>query len=209
MSLALELYFDHTCPYSYMAFEATGRVARRRRLPVRWRPVPFIRGDAPFTPAETAMLAVRQEASWPRVAALAASGFGLRIERPASGAGGRLAAAASHWAVAKTPERAESVHRALFEACFGTGGDVDIGTIEGICAALTAACSDTSGLADAIASGATMNRLAADVAAAEAGGVSVVPTLLAGRFVLVGAQPEAVIERGLEQVARQRRDEAP
>jgi predicted DsbA family dithiol-disulfide isomerase len=200
MSLSLELYIDHTCPYSYMAFDATRRVARKRGLPVDWRVLALAGGDLSLTPAEVAMHTQRQAADWPHIEALAAADFQLALTRPVWGADARTAAAAALWAARRSAQSGGSVHAAFFRAYFEEGRDIGEPTV--LRELLRSAEVDPSGLDEALAASAMEAELARHAAAAQARGVTAVPALVAGSYLMVGAQPVDVLERSLDQVVR-------
>ncbi len=119
---SLELYLDHACPWSALAFAATRQVAASLELQPRWRLLP-ITGAGNAAPAEAAMHRQRRQAEWPAVLAAAAD-FGLALRSPAADLDGRRAA----WLVAalrqELPERETELHAALFRAAFHAGRDI-------------------------------------------------------------------------------------
>jgi len=200
MSISLELFLDHTCPFSYMAFSATGQVARDRGLCVRWRPIAITSAHPALSAADREMHTLHREADWPRIQTLAAVNFGLSLVRPLWGADARVAAAAAHWAAQQLAGAATEVHAALFRAYFGA--HADIGDAAVLAELLRPLGVDTAPLADTLTSGVMDSELARDAAAAAAHGVTAVPALVAGTYILVGAQPLEVLERSLDRILR-------
>lgn len=198
MSAALELFFDHSCPYSYMAFTATRRLAVDRGLQVQWRPLPLAGRAAHLSPAEEAMHQLRHEADWPRIEALAASGYRLDLTRPIWGTDSRMAVLVAHWAIDRRPELAADVHAAVFRAYFELGLDISDPAV--LAAATLQAGIEATGLPPVLDSADLDAVLAEDAALAADRGVATVPALVVGDYLLVGAQPVAVLERALAQV---------
>ena len=198
MTISLEVFLDHTCPFSYMAYAAAMRVAEDRALAIRWRTLPIAGANGSLTPAEAAMHVLRRDADWPRIEALAATSFGLKLERPEWGADARQAASAAHWAERESPDQIAAIHGRLFRAHFEGGRD--IGDPDVLAGLLRPFGLDTATLGPALASGAFDDDLEADARAAEAHGVTAVPAIVADGYLLIGAHPSAVLDRTIEQV---------
>jgi predicted DsbA family dithiol-disulfide isomerase len=198
MTLELQVFIDHTCPYSFMAFTAARQAARGRPLHLRWQPLPIAGAEAGLTAAERAMLVTRREADWPAVQAQAAARFGLRLERPPWGSDARGPAAAALWVADQAPPRAEAFHSRLYRAFFQEGRDIgDPDVLEALVAELGL---DGTALRAALASDRLDSRLGEALATAEGRGVTVVPAMLIGDYLLLGAQPAEVLTRTLDQI---------
>jgi predicted DsbA family dithiol-disulfide isomerase len=199
MTLELDLFLDPTCPYCYMAFEATTAVARRRGYRLRLRPLPIAGARRGEPAAETAMRAAHRDAEWPAIEALAADRYGLRLARPAAPALAGPAARAAVWAARATPGEDAAVFRALYEAHFRDG--LDIGDPAAL-AKVLAPFGAPADLGAAIAVDEVSRELSGHRRAAEASGVTAVPSAIGGGYLILGAQPEAVLERTLSAIDR-------
>lgn len=220
--MTLDVFIDHTCPFSYMAFSAVRRIVlpagsdaadgtrdwgtgvahRDSGTLVRWRMLPLAVGGPDATPAEAAMRAVRQAAAWPDVAALAEESYGLRLVEPDWGVDARPAALAAKWSEAHAADRVTAFHSTVFRGYFELGSDIaDAAVLDDLArsAGIAALGSLAIWLAD---DAAALAALAADAALAEANGITAVPAILVdGRHLLLGAQPEAVIRATLGELA--------
>jgi len=199
-TIALDVFLDHTCPFSYMAFRAVRQVAAAVPATVTWRPLPIAGGGASLAPAEAAMHAARQVAEWPEVEVLGAAHFGLSLRPPVWGMDAHAPAVAVHWLRRTRPEAETDFHAALFAAAFEGGRDLgDPLTLGDVARSVGA---ELSGLDECLASGTMHTALAADAAMAESHGATAVPAVLVGGSHLVlGAQPEAVLRMAVARVA--------
>ena len=198
-TLPIELYLDHACPWSYMAFTALRELCLELGLAPAWRLLP-IGGSPDAAPAEARMHAARLAADWPEIAASAMADFGLRLRQPAWPGDGRLAAAALDRLRRTAPDRELDAHAAVFAARFES--DLDIAD-PGCLSALLEPFAD--GIADGIADldrAAVRAALAEDAERALRSGVRVVPTLvLDRRHLLLGAEPTEVLRLALAQLS--------
>jgi len=198
MGPTVEAFIDHACPYSFMAFAALCELARADAVGLRWRMLPITEAGH-LDPAEAGMHALRQTTTWPQIQALAASSFGLRLAAPRPGIDGRPSAALALWADRRDAAAGLRMHRLLFEACFHTGQDIadpDVLTALAIAAGLGPI--DPPGLLSPAAVAASL-REDSEVAARR--GVTVVPAIMFGDHLLLGAQPTAVLREGLGLVS--------
>lgn len=191
----VELYLDHGCPWSYMAFTALSRLAPEIGIRPTWRLLP-IAGDRSVAAADAGMHAARLAAEWPEIAASAAADFGLRLRQPIGPADGRPAAAAIHLLRGIAPDREPEAHAALFAARFEAGQDIS----DPAClSALLGAFAEGFGEAFAALAPADLRAAPAeDTEQALQAGVRVVPTLVLNRrHVLLGAEPRDVLRLAL------------
>lgn len=227
--ISIDVFLDHTCPFSYMAFSAVRRAMATTSVPmaVTWRPLPIAGGGMYLSPADAAMHAARQSAEWPQVQALAASRFGLTLRPPIWGMDAHAPAAAAHWVRQVQPDAETEFHQALFTTGFESERDLgdpaapadsdgsaastdnnksrsmaDIGDPATLAAIARSIGVDPSGLEEYLTTGAMQLALAADAAMAEAHGATAVPAILVGgSHLLLGAQPEAVLRMTVAQMA--------
>jgi predicted DsbA family dithiol-disulfide isomerase len=128
--ISIDVFLDHTCPFSYMAFSAVRRAMASTSatmpgaMSVTWRPLPIAGGGMYLSPADAAMHAARQSAEWPQVQALAASRFGLTLRPPIWGMDAHAPAAAAHWVRQVQPDAETEFHQALFSAGFESERDL-------------------------------------------------------------------------------------
>jgi len=197
--ISLELYLDHACPWSYMAFSATREVAEQKGLLARWRLLP-IAGTVGLSRADSAMHAQRFAAAWPMALTTARNDFGLSLRRPGAGANGVPAAELVGWLRQEMPARESDLHAALFEAQFVLGHDIaDPALLRQLAGRLLG-----REVPPEIASGkasSTPDSLLEDRRAARAAGVTAVPTIvLAGSHLVLGAEPAPVLAQAIEQL---------
>lgn len=201
--VALDVYFDHTCPYSYMSWIAAAVLSEDPGIEVRYHPLPIAGPGVDLDPADAAMHSARYAADWPAIQAMAASEFGLALGEPPVAASPFPAAATAHWVRQVEPEIEAAIHRAFFAAHFENGQD--IGDPAVVAAIVRGFGLDERAAVEAVVTGAMFAPLSADAAAAEARGIDVVPaTAVASTHLLVGAQPAAVLRATIVQVRRSR-----
>ncbi len=206
--ISIDVFLDHTSPFSYMTFSAVRRVMAAATTPaiaVTWRPLPIAGGGPYLSPAEAAMHAARQSAEWPQVQALAAARYALSLRPPLWGMDATAPAAAAHWVRRVSPDAEADFHQAVFTAAFETEPNsghlpspesadsttspsspvhnpstppLDIGDPAVLMAIARSLGLDPSGLEECLTTGAMQPALAADAAFAEEHGVTAVPAIL-------------------------------
>lgn len=199
------VFLDHTCPYSYMTFTAVRQALLERPAAthVEWHPLPLAGPLGRTTPAEEAMLHQRSAAEWPRIAQLAQLGFGLTLTPKDALADGRAAAGAVHWLrlLARPhsrPEAEMALHAALFAAYHHDGRD--IGSSDVLVETVAGLGVETNGLAVALHRNRFGPQIEADMRMAADHGITAVPAVLLAGYLLVGAQPAAVLVQSIDQV---------
>lgn len=197
MSARLELYLDHVCPYSYMAFCSASRVSEALGLALELCFLPISAPSQGSSAADSAMHTALADADWPAIESLAAADFGLRLRKPAPETRGLAAACLALQIRQSAPELESALHPRLFAARFADGLDladpVQLGKI-----------AREIGYSQAVTTRSLLDQLPAlnlQANRASTKGVTMVPTLLiGGSHLLQGAEPEPVLRASVEQL---------
>ena len=189
------LYGHYACPHTYVAQGRLDLLSAEAPIAVSWRPLPPP-ADAPRdwlgiapadgTPAD-ALQELRRDAA----------GLGLTLSLPATPPDPRPALHAAEFARDCGIEAFGRLHRALFRAVFVDGLDIDDEAT--LLDLAESAGLDREGLGAALED--ERYEPALREAEAEAGryGIVATPTILIGRFKVVGAAPLEVLGRTLER----------
>jgi predicted DsbA family dithiol-disulfide isomerase len=205
--VALDIHSDPICPWCYIGKARLDRaLAARGAAPfaVRWRPF-RLNPDMPREGADRgAYLAAkfgaeRAAAMLPRIEALAAaSGVRMDFARIRRVPNTLDAHRLIRWAGAEG--RQTAVVDELFRRYFGEGEDISEPAV--LIAAAAAAGLPSAGLGARLASDEDVAVIEREDAAARAMGIGAVPTfLVAGRYVIEGAQETEVWERVIDELA--------
>jgi predicted DsbA family dithiol-disulfide isomerase len=197
MSTRLELYLDHVCPYSYMAFTAACRVSESLGLALELSFLPISAPAQGSSAADLAMHAALASADWPAIESLAGRDFGLRLQKPAPETRGIAAACLALQVRQASPALEVVLHPRLFAARFAEGKDLsDPGQL--------AVLAKEIGFSQAVTTRSLLDQLPALDAQSEraaAQGVTMVPTLvIGGSHLVLGAEPEPVLRATVEQL---------
>lgn len=171
LAVTIFVYYDYLCPFSYILLRRLDALGQERSLTVHWRPLAL----APETASEPLE------------------------ETPADGSDPRLALLAAQFARDLGGATFERLHRRLFEAVHEEGRDVGR---RGEVLSLAAECGvDTQALGHSLDDGRYDEELEIARTEAERYGIDATPTLLVGRYKLVGAPPLEELRRTAELAA--------
>lgn len=206
MPVSAFLYGHYACPHTYIAQGRLDLLASEAPVTVTWRPLPPAESAAaeaatgvdvgwqvatePGVPLAETLQALRRDAA----------ALGLTLSLPAGPPDPRTALQAAEFARDCGPAEFARLHRALFRAVFVDGRDieqrdvvVDLAVDVGL---------DAEGLGAALDDGRYEQMLRDVEAEAARYQIDATPTILIGRFKLVGAAPLDVlgstVERALE-----------
>jgi predicted DsbA family dithiol-disulfide isomerase len=189
MTVPVFLYGDYGCPFTYVEDARLAILASEGAVRVTWRPLPSDAGPT----AESAATAVGDPGGLDHDAAELGLSLFLPDRRPDT----RAAAQAAEFARDCGEDDFRRLHAALFRAVFVEGRDVgDEATLLDLAEGVGI---DREGLAAALADGRYAEVLTEVEAEAERYGVEGTPTMLVGRYKIVGAAPFNVLR---EPVAR-------
>lgn len=197
-------YFDYQCPHCYLATAAVERARLARNISVAWRPVELY-AEAGLELAEL----VEDPVAWSdQLADLEARARteGLPFRRPAKTIDTTSARQAAEFARDLGPDVFERVHRALFRAYFGEG--TDLGDEDLLLSLCEDAGVDRHALAEALSDGRYVSHLADAEEEARRYGVDRLPTMLIGRYRIVGASPPDIIVGAVDRAGAGERMES-
>jgi predicted DsbA family dithiol-disulfide isomerase len=187
------VYFDYSCPYSYLAVTLLETVASTTPLRVVWRPLETWSGigadDLRMTPGDTRSGAEGEgpaDPDWSELGERAAE-LGVPLYRP------------EKWPADLSEEAHRRLHRAIFRAHFVRG--MDIGRVDHLLQLATEEGIDTEALAAALEDGRYLEELARTESEAERYGIHQTPVFLFGRFKVVGAAPPEVLLEAARRAA--------
>ena len=169
---AIRFYYDVVCPYSYLESHVVEAAEDAAEVEVEWLPFEL-------RPAPRPLLEVRGDhlrVDWTKNVYARAQAMGVEIHLPRYQPRSTLPLAACLWAAEQS--RLRAFKHALYEAFFCEGEDIS--SEVQIARAARGAGLDPDGAIAAAHSAAWIARLAEVRAAAEAGGVAGVPSLVAG-----------------------------
>lgn len=188
--MKVTVFSDFVCPFCYMNWESLHRAREQVEVEIEWRAFELRPGGALPPDEVAAMIAER----WPTVRERGAT-FGAEIRSYHFGVDSRPAHRAFKIVRALAPAQAESFGRALYRAYFRD--DRDIGDAEVLAALAEGVGVNAEELCARLDAGEALDEVIADEQAAEALGVTSIPTTLfpSGERVQ-GPQPaEAWVER--------------
>ncbi len=171
-----------------------------------WKSYELRPQDAPpLPPAQEQAYKERIAASWPRVQQMARENFGVELKHHRWGVKSRLALEGAKFAEAKG--LGPAYHEVMFKAHFVE--DRDFGDQDTLANLAGEIGLDRAEFLAALDHGAYAAAVNADVAQAQAYGLNGVPaTIVAGKYLLSGAQPAGVLFDVIRQIqAREREDE--
>lgn len=186
------VYFDYSCPYSYLGVALLETAASTTPLRVVWRPLE----TRPEIGAEGVALVtgdVREGAAEPNWSELGkrAAELGVPLYRPERWPATGTALQASEFARDLSEEAHRRLHQAIFRAHFVRG--MDIGRVDHLLQLATEEGIDTEALAAALEDGRYLEELARAESEAERYGIDQTPVFLFERFKVVGAAPAEVL----------------
>lgn len=191
MTVPVFLYGDYGCPFTYVEDARLAILASEGAVRVTWRPLPSDAGPT----AESA--AAAGDPGDPGGLDHAAAELGLSLFIPDHRPDTRAAAQAAEFARDCGEDDFRRLHAALFRAVFVEGRDVgDEATLLDVAEGVGI---DREGLSAALADGRYAEVLTEVEGEAERYGVEGTPTMLVGRYKIVGAAPFNVLR---ETVAR-------
>ena len=177
------LYGDYACPHTYLVDARLELLAAEGLVSVSWRPILTDGVEASRTLAEEL--------------ARAAAQVGLALSLPESPPATALALQASEFARDCGPLDWRRMHSALFRAVFVDG--VDVGAREDLLAVADAAGIDPVALGAALDDGRYARALEEAEAEAVRYDIDATPTVLVGKFKLVGSAPTDVLRETIER----------
>ncbi|HSM08186.1 MAG TPA: DsbA family protein [Gemmatimonadota bacterium] len=203
MPVSAFLYGHYACPHTYIAQGRLDLLASEAPVTVTWRPLPPAESAAadaaagvevgwqmatePGVPLAETLQALRRDAA----------ALGLTLSLPATPPDPRTALHATEFAADCGPAEFARLHRALFRAVFVDGRDIeqrdviiDLAVDVGL---------DAEGLGAALDDGRYEQMLRDVEAEAARYQIDATPTILIGRFKLVGAAPLDVLGSTLER----------
>ncbi len=174
------VYADYACPWSYIVVERLERLVAELRLALHWRPLP---PDPPPAVGPGRALDARERETLGREAAAE----GLPLALPEAPTDTRPAHQAAELARDLGPAPFRRLRRTLFRACLAEGRDLGERTV--LLELAEEAGVDGEALTAALDDGRYQEELDRAREEATRYGISATPTLLFGRFKLVGAAP--------------------
>ena len=203
MPITAFLYGHYACPHTYIAQGRLDLLASEAPVRVVWRPLP------PVTPDDDDRTRI-PGAGWGRVTdehgSIAetlqslrrdAAGLGLTLSLPSVPPDPRRALQAAEFARDCGAAEFDRLHRALFRAVFVDERDIE--DAEVLVELAEASGLDREGLEAALEDGRYEPALGEVEAEAERYGIEATPTILLGRYKLVGAAPLDVLGETLER----------
>lgn len=190
------LYGDYACPYSYLVDARLELLASEAGLTIAWRPLPT------FDPESKAgWLGLSKDGSslesCVEEVGRAAAQLGLPFRLPESPPSTRYALQAAEFARDCGPTEFSRFHRAVFRAVFSDG--IDIGDPLVLADIADRAGIDTVALAAALEDSRYGNSLEEAEAEASRYSITSTPTVLIGKFKLIGAAPMEVMRSTLSR----------
>lgn len=190
------LYGDYACPYSYVADARLGLLASETGLTVTWRPLQSFghdpNGDWMSLSEDPAQLDSCLEEL-----GRAAAQLGLPFRLPDCPPSTRQALQAAEFARDCGQAEFDRFHRAIFRAVFSDG--LDIGDSQALADVASSVGIDATGLGAALEDGRYGGTLAEVEAEAERYAITSTPTVLMGKWKMVGAAPMDVLRSTLSR----------
>lgn len=189
------LYGHYACPHTYIAQGRLDLLASEAPMTVSWRPLPpasdadaWERATDPEIPLAETLEALRRDAA----------ALGLTLSLPAAPPDPRLALQAAEFARDVGGGAFDRLHRRLFRAVFVDG--LDIERRELLLELADGAGVDSEGLGTALDDSRYEPALREAEEEAVRYAIDATPTILLGRYKLVGAAPLDVLGQTLERV---------
>lgn len=209
MPIPAFLYGHYGCPHTYIAQGRLDLLASEAPVTVVWRPLPPAPAEGAEEAAEAGDTAVGwQSATEPGVPLAEtlqalrrdAAALGLTLSLPATPPAPGLALQAAEFARDCGEAEFARLHRALFRAVFVDGRDIEQRDV--IVELAVESGLDAEGLGAALDDGRYEQVLREVDAEAARYGIDATPTILLGRFKLVGAAPLEVLGSTLERALK-------
>lgn len=194
MPVSAFLYGHYACPHTYIAQGRLDLLASEAPVTVTWRPLPPAAADSGWEVATEPGVALAETLQALRRDAAA---LGLTLSLPATPPDPRPALHAAEFARDCGPAEFARLHRALFRAVFVDGRDIE--RREVIIDLAIGVGLDEEGLGAALEDGRYDQALRDVEAEAARYQIDATPTILLGRFKLVGAAPLDVLGSTLER----------
>ena len=192
------LYGDYACPHTYLVDARLGLLASEGIVSVSWRPILTYGGGSAddwlaLADDDAQAEAVAQELS------RAAAQLGLTLILPEAPPATALALQASEFARDCGSVDWARLHSALFRAVFVDG--VDVGVADDLQAVAESAGIDAIGLQASLDDGRYKTALEEAEAEATRYDIGATPTVLIGKFKLVGSAPIDVLRSTIERAS--------
>lgn len=195
MPVSAFLYGHYGCPHTYIAQGRLDLLAAEAPVTIIWRPLPPAPTDAggwqsatePGVPLAETLQALRRDAA----------GLGLTLSLPPAPPDPRAALQAAEFARDCGAAQFARLHRALFRAVFVEERDIE--RRETILEIAQASDVDAEGVAAALEDGRYESALRETEEEAVRYSIDATPTMLLGRFKLVGSAPLDVLRSTLER----------
>ena len=194
MEPVLFLYGDYACPHSYIADARLELLASEAKVAITWRPLPTFDRESRRDWLVLSEDPSRLESCVEELRRAAAQ-LGLPFRLPELPPASRPALQASEFARDCGPTEFRRFHRALFRAVFSE--ELDIGDPLVLAAIAEQTGIDSTGLGAALEDGrynSTLEEVEAEAARYE---ITSTPTVLMGKWKLVGAAPLDVLRSTL------------
>lgn len=195
MATSAFLYGHYACPHTYIAQGRLDLLASEAPLVVVWRPLPpatdaegWGAATEPDVPLAETVQALRRDAAT----------LGLTLSLPSAPPDPRLALQASEFARDCGGAEFDRLHRSFFRAVFVDQRDIERRAV--ILELAEGAGLDTEALGGALDDGRYEETLREVEAEAARYAIDATPTILIGKFKLVGAAPLDVLGSTLERV---------
>ncbi len=196
------LYGDYACPHSYLAYSRLSLLASETGLTITWRPLPTY---GPVAERDWRWLSEDplQLQSCIEELGRAAAQLGLSFRLPDRPPATRRALQGGEFARDCGPAEFHRFHRAVFRAVFSEG--VDVGDPQVLAQVADGAGIDSAALEVALEDGRYDKVLDEVEAEAVRYGITATPTVLIGRFKVVGAAPLDILRSTLNRAAQANR----
>ena len=194
------LYGDFACPHSYLACSRLRLLASETRLTIVWRPLPTFEPEAELDWRWLSEDPSRLQSCVEELGRAAAQ-LGLSFRLPDRPPATRRALLGGEFARDCGPAEFHSFQRALFRAVFSDG--LDVGDPRVLAQVVDNAGIDSAALEAALEDGRYDDVLAEVEAEAARYGITATPTVLIGRYKIVGAAPMDVLRSTLKQAAKE------
>ncbi len=192
------LYGDYACPHSYLADSRLRLLASETDLTIAWRPLPIY---GPEAERDWRLLSEDSSSLSSCVEELgrAAAQLGLSFRLPDRPPATRRALQGGEFARDCGPAEFDRFHRAVFRAVFSDGADV--GDPQVLAQVADRAGIDSAALEAALEDGRYDSALEEVEAEAARYGITSTPTVLIGRYQIVGAAPLDVLKSTIDRAA--------
>ena len=193
------LYGDYACPHSYLAYSRLRLLASETGLTIAWRPLPTYGPEAERDWRWLSEDSSRLQSCVEELGRAAAQ-LGLSFRLPDRPPATRWALQGGEFARDCGPNHFHRFHQAVFRAVFSDG--VDVGDPQVLAQVADSAGIDSAALKAALEDGRYDNVLDEVEAEAARYGITATPTVLIGRYKVVGAAPLDVLRSTLDRAAQ-------